>query len=133
MLGYRKDDYDVRNAYTWRFLKTASVENVRAVTNSILAGDDRLVNGLVMHRLFNNKTERNAEGFICRGLWTGDDGMAPPPFMGTEFPDTTTHYLTSGAATIDSGDVEDLASHFADSAILDKAAAISVCRAVSEC
>src|SRR6185312_14144470 len=39
---------------------------------------------------------------------TGDDGMHPPPFLGTQPPDTTNHYLTSGAAQIDSGDVEDL-------------------------
>jgi len=54
---------------------------VRAVTNSILAGDDRLINGLVMNRLFNNKQEHNIEGFTCYGLWTGDDGMDPPPYL----------------------------------------------------
>ena len=63
VLGYKFDDFDVRNAYTYRFLRTATVENVRAVTNSILAGDDRLVNGLVMHRLFNNKPEHTKRGF----------------------------------------------------------------------
>ncbi len=35
--------------------------------------------------------------------------MTPPPFLGTEFPRETTHYLASGAAQIDSGDVEDMA------------------------
>jgi hypothetical protein len=108
VLGYKFDDYDVRNAYTYRFLKSATVENVRAVTNSILAGDDRLVNGLVMFRLFNNKVEHNKEGFACRGLWTGDDGMRPPPYLGVEFPEDTNHYLTSGNGVIDSQDVEDL-------------------------
>ena len=83
VLGYKFDDFDVRNAHTYRFLRTATVENVRAVTNSILAGDDRLVNGLVMHRLFNNKPEHTKEGFTARGLWTGDDGQSPPPFLGT--------------------------------------------------
>ena len=36
--------------------------------------------------------------------------MAPPPFGGVEFPSSTTHYLTSGQAAIDSGDVEDMAA-----------------------
>jgi hypothetical protein len=107
-LGFRLDEYDVRNAYSYRYLKSATIENVRAVTNSILAGDDRLVNGLVIYRLFNNKVEHNKEGFACRGLWTGDDGMHPPPFLGTQPPDSTCHYITSGADVIDSGDVEDL-------------------------
>jgi hypothetical protein len=108
VLGYKFDDYDVPNAYTARFLRSATVENVRAVTNSILAGDDRLVNGLVMNRLFDNKPHPNKEGFICRGLWTGDDTQYPPPYMGVEFPFNTNHYLTSGNAVIDSQDVEDL-------------------------
>jgi hypothetical protein len=102
------DDYDVRNAYTYRYLKTATVENVRAMTNSILAGDDRLINGLVMNRLFNNKQEHNIEGFTCYGLWTGDDGMDPPPYLGTQFPEDTNHYIASEAAVIDSEDVEAL-------------------------
>ena len=108
VLGFKLDDYDIRNAYTHRYLRTATVDNVRAVTNSILAGDDRLVNGLVMHRLFNNKPEHTKEGFTARGLWTGDDSQSPPPFLGTQPPDTTNHYLTSGATQIDSADVEDL-------------------------
>ena len=108
VLGYKFDDYDVRNAYSHRFLRTATVENVRAVTNSILAGDDRLVNGLVMHRLFNNKPENTKEGFVARGVWTGDDNQSPPPFLGVTPPANTNHYLTSGAAQIDSADVEDL-------------------------
>ena len=83
ILGFKFDDYDVRNAYTYRFLRTATIDNVRAVTNSILAGDDRLVNGLVMNRLFSNKPENTKEGFVARGLWTGDDGQQPPPWLGT--------------------------------------------------
>ena len=108
VLGYKFDDYDVRNAYSYRYLRSATVDNVRAVTNSILAGDDRLVNGLVMYRLFNNKPENTKEGFVARGLWTDDDGQQPPPFLGTQPPASTNHYLTSGAAVIDSQGVEDL-------------------------
>jgi hypothetical protein len=52
VLGYKRDEYDTRNAFSWRYLKSASVENVRAVMNSILKADNRLVNGLTMHRLF---------------------------------------------------------------------------------
>ena len=64
--------------------------------------------GLVMYRLFNNKPENTKEGFVARGLWTGDDSQQPPPFLGTQPPASTNHYLTSGAAVIDSQDVEDL-------------------------
>ena len=53
----------------------------------------------------------NEWGHSCRGLYTGDDGIAPPHHMGLSFSVNHTHYLVSGASTIDSGDLEDGWAH----------------------
>jgi hypothetical protein len=51
---------------TWRFLRDATRENVDAVVNSILASDDKLVNGLTLRRLFSPDPEHNREGYTAR-------------------------------------------------------------------
>ena len=40
------------------------------------------------------------------GLWNGTDSIVPPPYMGNTFAASTSHYFASGAATLDSGDIE---------------------------
>lgn len=42
------------------------------------------------------------------GLWNGTDGLARPAVLGRTFDPSTTHYLASTAAQIDSGDIEDV-------------------------
>ena len=108
VLGYKFDHYDLRSSFTWQYLSRATADEVRAVMNSIIASDLKLINGLTLRRLFDNRVEHNRESFACRGLWTGDDNQQPPPFLGTQFPSNTSHYLASQATVIDSGDVEDL-------------------------
>ncbi len=39
------------------------------------------------------------------GLWNGTDNMTPPPHAGLKFPASTSHYLASGNAVIDPGDL----------------------------
>lgn len=108
VLGYRFDHYDLRSSFTWQYLSRATADEVRAVMNSIIASDLKLVNSLTLRRLFNPNPEHTREGFTAYDLWSNDGSMSPPPFLGTQFPSSTTHYVASQAAVIDSGDVEDL-------------------------
>ena len=105
-VGYTFKDYDKSARYSWRFLRDATAEQVRSVVTRILSGDNQLVNGLVLRRLFDPAEGVNEYSHRVFGLWNGTDGIAPPPYMGNTFLSTTSHYLASGAATLDSGDIE---------------------------
>ncbi|MGC5257116.1 hypothetical protein ACPXCG_12250 [Gordonia sp. DT218] len=106
-LGYTFRDFDLRLETTWRYLRDADSRQLNANMNQALEADNRLLTGTVLNRLFNPTPDANEDSTTVFGLYTGDDGIAPPPYMGVEFPETTSHYLVSGAATIDSGDLED--------------------------
>ncbi|GAB5897075.1 hypothetical protein [Mycolicibacterium mageritense] len=106
-LGYDFYDYDRSARYTWRFLRDSTAEQIRSVTNRILEADNRLVNGTILKRLFTPTEGSNEQGHRVFGLWNGTDSLAPPPHMGKTFSTNHTHYLASGAAQIDSGDIED--------------------------
>ena len=68
VLGYQRDDFDLRSAFTSRYLRDATAENVRAVMNSIVAADLKLVNGTTLRRLVDPNPQTNKEGYVCRGL-----------------------------------------------------------------
>ena len=106
-VGYSFVDYDKSARYTWRFVRDATAEQVRSVVTRILSGDNQLVNGLVLRRLFDPAEGVNEFQHRVFGLWNGTDGIAPPAHMGVSFPASTSHYIASGAAVIDSGDIED--------------------------
>ena len=107
-VGYTFTDFDKASRFSWRFLRDASAEQVRSVVTRILSGDNQLVNGLVLRRLFDPAEGINDYSHRVFGLWNGTDSLAPPPYMGVTFPTSTSHYLASGAATLDSGDIEAL-------------------------
>lgn len=107
-VGYTFTDFDKASRFSWPFLRDASAEQVRSVVTRILSGDNQLVNGLVLRRLFDPTEGTNDYQHRVFGLWNGTDSLAPPPYMGVTFPSSTSHYLASGAATLDSGDVEAL-------------------------
>ncbi|MET0167244.1 MAG: hypothetical protein ABW318_19845 [Vicinamibacterales bacterium] len=95
LLGNTLRDYDKAGRFTWRFLRDATAEQVRTVTNYALAADNKLTNGLIMNRLFDPAPEVNEWSHTCYGLWS-NDGMTPPTYLGKIFDDTHTHYLVSG-------------------------------------
>lgn len=107
-LGYTLEDYDLASRLTWRFLRDANVQQVRAQFDEIVAADNRLITRKILSRMYSPAAEVNEWGHPVYGLLTGDDGFTPPPYGGLKFPPTTKHYLASGSPIVDSGDVEDL-------------------------
>jgi hypothetical protein len=105
VLGYDFEDYDTASRYTWKFLRDATSDQVKAILNDVLAADNRLVNDLILRRLFDPTETVNEQGTPVYGLYNGD-GTVPPPFAGKTFTGTETHYLTTGHDDLDSGDVE---------------------------
>ncbi|MGV7654254.1 hypothetical protein PJN19_29240, partial [Mycobacterium kansasii] len=53
LLGNTLEDYDKAGRFTWKFLRDSTAEQIRAVTNYAVASDNKLVNGLIVNRLFN--------------------------------------------------------------------------------
>lgn len=112
-LAYDFKWYDIATRYTWKFLAEATAQQVDSVHASVLDADNRLVFSKVMKTLFNNvntTADIRNNSFTVYKLYNAD-GTVPPSYKGNNFAGSHTHYLTSGAATIDSGDLEAMIEH----------------------
>lgn len=116
-MGFAFDWYDTGARYTWKFLAEATAEQVRSVFDVVVEGDNRLIFNEVMRTLYRN-TNRIADiGDEDYNVYTfyNADGTVPPTYLTNTFSGTHNHFVTSGAATITSGDLDeaqdDLASH----------------------
>ena len=107
ILGYGFSDYDLATRYTWKYLRDATARQIEFDMNAALEADQRLRTGKVLGRLFSPTQRITPEGNPEFGLWNGADSIAPIQYLGKTFASDHNHYLVSGAATIDSGDVED--------------------------
>ncbi|UQB75362.1 hypothetical protein KI427_07645 [Rhodococcus ruber] len=107
ILGYDFQDYDLASRFTWKFLRSATAQQVQDALNRALEADNRLVTGKLLRRLFDPTEGTNEHMHRVFGLWNGTDGMTPPPHAGLDFPSTTSHYLASGNAAVDPGDLLD--------------------------
>ena len=112
-LGYDFEDYDLAARFTWKFLRDAPVAQVEAINAMALEADNRLVFTKVLTALFSN-VNRSAE---IQGLSVpvyplyNADGTVPPTWKSNTFDGNHTHYLASGAATVDSGDLDAMYEH----------------------
>lgn len=109
-LGYDFHFYDLAARYTWKFLADAPASQVRAINAMALEADNRLIFGKVMDALYNNANrvaDINDQEVNVYALYNGD-GTVPPKYKTNTFDGTHTHYMVSGAATVDSTDLDDL-------------------------
>ncbi|WP_166906176.1 hypothetical protein [Mycobacterium sp. DL440] len=105
LMGYTFKDYDKALRYTRFFLRDATAEQVRSVLNYALEADNKLTTGTILQRLFSPTEGVNDWGHSVYGLYNGDT-MVPPAYLGKAFATAHNHYLVSGGAVIDSGDLE---------------------------
>ena len=111
-LGYPFKDFDLRTAFTWKFLRDATAEQVRAHVTRALEADNALTTNSIMNRLFNPALRSNDWGNTVYGLWSADGTMTPPPYRGNIFDSSHSHYLPTGhAGSLAPGDVEALQHH----------------------
>jgi hypothetical protein len=108
-LAYDFRWYDIRKAFTWKYLAEADSRQTDAVHQSVLEADNRLVFKKVMQTIFRNTNRAatiNGQNYTVYSLYNAD-GTIPPDYKSNTFNGTHTHYLFSGvAANVDSGDVE---------------------------
>jgi hypothetical protein len=111
--------YDLRQGYTFQFLAGngntdgASSQQIEAVMQMALEADNRLQFEQVMKAIFNNANRTatvNNVAYTVTALYNADSTTIPP-FNGVTFNGAThTHYVASGAATLDSTDLDNLVS-----------------------
>lgn len=114
-MGYDFKWYDLAIRYTWRFLLHASSRQLRALQNQAMEADNRLQFTRVMRAIFNNVTrtaEIDGNNYNVYPFYNADTQI-PPKWKTTVHSASHQHYLTSGGATIDSGDLEVLYTHLA--------------------
>lgn len=112
-LGYDFKWYDIAARFTWKFLAEATAAQVEAVGNQVLEADNRLVFNKVLKAVFNNvnRTADIRNTAVNVYPFYNADGTVPPDYKNYTFLGTHTHYLTSGAAVVDSGDLNDMETH----------------------
>jgi hypothetical protein len=106
LMGYKFRDYDLRSAYTWRFLRDSTAEQIQNQFVRGIEADAKLISGLILDRVFDPSEDINEHGHRVFGLWNGTDGLNPPAYLGRTFPASTSHYWATQAAQLDSQDVE---------------------------
>jgi hypothetical protein len=112
-MGYDFKWYDIATRFTWKFLAEAGASQVESVHNQVLEADNRLVFNKVMKSIFSN-VNRTAD---IRGnaynvyAFYNNDGTTPPAYKADTFASTHNHFLVSGAATVVSGDLDDMEEH----------------------
>jgi hypothetical protein len=115
-LAYAYQDYDLKLGYTWKFLRDAPSQQIEAIHTKAIQADQALVFRKTMEALFDNRSRStiiNAMTFNVFPL-ANADGWVPPSYKGVVFDGTHNHYLTSGAATIDSDDFETSVNHLTE-------------------
>ncbi|MET8315363.1 hypothetical protein ABZU78_14695 [Rhodococcus erythropolis] len=108
-VGYTIRDFDMATRSTWKYLRDADSRQIEALFASIIEADNRKVSTSILGRLFDPAQRENDFQNPVYGLYTGTDGITPPPYLGKTFAENTNHYIASGAPVIDSSDVEDAA------------------------
>lgn len=112
-LGFDFKWFDLAIRYTWMFLAESTQAQVEALNNSAIDADNRLVFSRVMRQLFTDETRVasiNEQAVNVYPFYNGD-GTVPPSWKNTVHDGDHTHYLTSGATTVDSGDLDDMEEH----------------------
>lgn len=113
-MGARAKWYDIGAKFTYRGLADMPASQVQAVTNAALEADNKKVYELVMGQLFratNTQFTENGVAMTQFTFWNGD-GTVPPTYNGQSFDGTHTHFRTSGAATVTSGDLDEIITDF---------------------
>jgi hypothetical protein len=107
--GYPFKWYDIASRFTWQFLSEAPTSQVDAIQNQAFESDNRLLYVKTMQRIFNPVNEMASIKGNAYNVYTfyNGAGEAPPAYKSNTFDSTHTHFLASGAATIDPGDLND--------------------------
>jgi hypothetical protein len=114
-LGYTFKWYDLASRYTWQYLADATQQMVDSVANAAVEAFYRKQMFELLKALFSNV---NTTATISGNPYNvyrfyNADGTVPPTYKTNTFTGSHTHYVRSGAATIDQGDLNEVIDDFA--------------------
>ena len=108
--------YDHAWRSTWQYLADADEAEITAHTASIVRADADHVFRKVMGAVFrdtNRKVKDPKTNSVYDVLaFANGDGWTPTPFEGNTFAESHTHYRTTGAAQVTSGDLDEIIADF---------------------
>lgn len=97
-------------------MASATSAEIEAQDQSILTADSDNVFNKVMGTLFQNtnRSVTDSRTGVVYNVYAfaNGDSWVPPSYNGNSFVGTHTHYRTSGAATVDSGDLDEIVADF---------------------
>lgn len=114
-LGYSFKWWDIGARFTWEFLAESETQQVDALNNIILEADNRNQFVNVFKQILNNTTRVaniNNANYNVFPLYNGDSTV-PPRYKQTVHSSAHQHFLTSGAGTVDPGDLTGTGSMYA--------------------
>lgn len=112
-LGYSFKWWDIGARFTWEFLADAETQQVDNLNNLILEADNRNQFVQVFKQILNNVTRVaniNNNNYNVFPLYNGDSTV-PPRYKQTVHTSGHQHFLASGAATVDAGDLDAMYAH----------------------
>lgn len=118
-MGYPLKYFDLGIRYTFRFLGRAKAAQIRALNNSALEADQRLIFKTVLDRVFDDRTttvtledtNTTTNSYPFYNGHVGNLPAVPPSWKTYNHTNTHTHYVASGGATVDSGDLDAMEDH----------------------
>lgn len=114
-LGFDLKYFDLGISYTYRFLGEATAAQVRALNNQALEADGRLIFKTVLERVFRNVIDtadlRGGTAVNVHPFYNGSFAVAPPGWKTYAHTTSHDHYLVSGGATVDAGDLNAMEAH----------------------
>lgn len=113
-MAYSFKWYDLAARYTWQYLADATAEMVNSVANAAVEAYYRLQLFQVLKTVFNST---NLTASINQNAYTvykfyNADGTVPPTYKTNTFTGSHTHYRTTGAATLNAGDFDEIITDF---------------------
>ena len=115
IVGFPLDWKDAATRYTMAFLRAADKQQVDNDFAAAVNADRRLLFRSTLSALTSpsvlGSRETNEKGFSIYSLYAGSSDDIPPTFAGRTFNPGHNHYLVSGAASVDGGDLRDLTEH----------------------
>ncbi|WP_205474449.1 hypothetical protein [Nocardioides sp. SYSU D00038] len=108
--------YDAAWKATWRYLADATEAEIVANASAIINADEEKVFKEVMSTVFRHTnrsvTDDRTNTTYNVFAFANGDGWVPPKYAGQSFAGTHTHFRTTGANTINSGDLDEIVDDF---------------------
>lgn len=114
-MGFSFKWYDLAGRYTWQYLADATAAMVESVANAAVEAYWRKLMFETLKTVFNNvnlTTNINQQSVPVFKFYN-NDGTVPPAYKNNTFLGTHQHYRTTGAATLNAGDLDEMLTDFA--------------------